>query len=50
MDDDYQGWSRFLKAENIALRWTQGTHESMLSAGLSANVATLMLEYLEKEV
>ena len=50
MDDDYQGWSRFLKTENIALRWTQGTHESILSAGLSANVATLMLEYLEQEV
>lgn len=50
LDDDYQGWSRFLKTENIALRWTQGTHESMLSAGLSANVATLMLEYLEQEV
>lgn len=50
MDDDYQGWSRFLKTKNIALRWTQGTHESMLSAGLSANVATLMLEYLEQEV
>ena len=49
MDDDYQGWSRFLKTENIALRWTQGTHESILSAGLSANVATLMLEYLEQE-
>ena len=49
MDDDYQGWSRFLNTENIALRWTQGTHESMLSAGLSANVATLMLEYLEQE-
>lgn len=50
MDDDYQGWSRFLQKENIALRWTQGTHESMLSAGLSANVATLMLEYLEQAV
>ena len=49
MDDDYQGWSRFLKKENIALRWTQGTHESMLSAGLSGNVADLMLEYLESE-
>ena len=49
MDDDYQGWSHFLKKENIALRWTEGTHESMLSAGLSANVAALMLEYLESE-
>lgn len=49
MDDDYQGWSHFLKKENIALRWTQGTHESMLSAGLAVNVATLMLEYLEQD-
>ena len=49
LNDDYQGWSRFLKKDNIALRWTQGTHESMLSAGLAENVATLMLEYLEPE-
>ena len=49
MNDDYQGWGRFLKKENITLRWTQGTHESMLSAGLAANVAQLILEYLEGE-
>lgn len=48
MNDDYQGWSRFLKEENICLRWTQGTHESMLSAGLAANVAQIILEYLSK--
>ena len=49
MNDDYQGWGRFLKKENISLRWTQGTHETMLSAGLAANVAQLILEYLECE-
>ena len=49
LNDDYQGWARFLKKENISLRWTQGTHESMLSAGLAANVAQLILEYLENE-
>ena len=49
LDDDYQGWNRFLKKENIVLRWTQGTHESMLSAGLVTNVAAQMLEYLEHE-
>lgn len=49
MNDDYQGWGRFLKKENITLRWTQGTHETMLSAGLAANVAHLILEYLESE-
>ena len=48
MNDDYQGWSRFLKEENICLRWTQGTHESMLSAGLAANVAQIIPEYLSK--
>lgn len=48
LNDDYQGWSRFLKQENITLRWVQGTHESMLSAGLVVNVAKLMLEYLEQ--
>ena len=48
MNDDYQGWARFLKEENISLRWAQGTHETMLSAGLAANVAQLM-EYLEAE-
>ena len=29
LDDDYQGWSRVLKKENITLRWTEGTHQSM---------------------
>lgn len=45
-DDDYQGWSRFLRTENITLRWTEGTHENMLSPGLVGNVATHILEYL----
>jgi len=49
IEDDYQGWSRFLKKENIDLRWTEGTHESMLSAGLVPHVATLILEYLERQ-
>ncbi|WP_374289815.1 alpha/beta fold hydrolase [Desulfovibrio desulfuricans] len=48
-DDDYQGWSRFLKKENIDLRWTEGTHESMLSAGLVPHVAALILEYLARQ-
>ena len=50
LNDDYQGWNRFLSKDNIALRWTEGTHETMLSAGLVANVASLMLEYLELQV
>ena len=45
-DDLYQGWSRFLPAENITLHWTGGTHESMLSAGLVDNVAGIISEYL----
>ena len=49
MNDDYQGWGRFLKKENITLRWTQGTHETMLSSGLATSVAQLILEYLENE-
>ncbi|BFR47068.1 alpha/beta fold hydrolase [Nitratidesulfovibrio sp. HK-II] len=46
-DDDHQGWSRFLRPENITLRWTEGTHESMLSPGLAGNVAKHILEYLD---
>lgn len=45
-DDEYQGWSRFLRRENITLRWTEGTHESMLSPGLAGSVARHILEYL----
>jgi thioesterase domain-containing protein/acyl carrier protein len=47
LNDVYQGWGRFLKEENIALRWTDGTHETMLSAGLSAGVAEQILEYFQ---
>ena len=28
--DQYQGWSRFLPEKNNTLRWTAGTHQSML--------------------
>ncbi|HWR03454.1 MAG TPA: alpha/beta fold hydrolase [Humidesulfovibrio sp.] len=45
-DDEYQGWNRFLKEENIALRWTEGTHQSMLSPGLAGSVAKHILEHL----
>jgi non-ribosomal peptide synthetase component F/thioesterase domain-containing protein/SAM-dependent methyltransferase/acyl carrier protein len=38
-DDEYQGWNRFLRPENITLRWTEGTHESMLAPGLAGNIA-----------
>ena len=47
LDDDYQGWDRFLKKENITLKWTEGTHESMLSPGLAGNVAQIILEELD---
>jgi len=45
-DDDYQGWSRFLKKENITLKWTEGSHQSMLSPGLADSVARIILEGL----
>lgn len=48
-NDKYQGWSRFLKEENITLVWTEGTHENMLSPGLAGNVATHILDYMERE-
>lgn len=46
-NDIYQGWSRFLKEDNICLKWTEGTHETMLSPGLAGHVASLILEYLD---
>ncbi len=46
-DDEYQGWSRFLKKENITIKWTEGTHQSMLSPGLAGNIANLILEYFQ---
>lgn len=48
-DDKYQGWSSFLREENIHLKWTEGTHENMLSPGLVGNVAKHILEYLSHE-
>ena len=48
-DDIYQGWSAFLREENITLKWTEGTHESMLSPGLAGNIANYILEYLSHE-
>ena len=47
VNDQYFGWSKFLKEENITLKWTEGTHETMLSPGLVGNVANHILEYLE---
>jgi len=47
VNDAYFGWSKFLKEENITLKWTEGTHETMLSPGLVGNVANHILEYLE---
>ena len=48
-DDQYQGWSRFLPEGNITLRWTGGTHESMLSAGLVNSVASVICDFLEQQ-
>ncbi|MFV0348237.1 MAG: alpha/beta fold hydrolase [Halodesulfovibrio sp.] len=48
-NDIYQGWSAFLSEENITLKWTEGTHESMLSPGLAGNIANHILEYLSHE-
>lgn len=45
-DDDHQGWSRAVRPGNITLRWTEGTHENMLSPGLAGNVAKHIMEYL----
>jgi non-ribosomal peptide synthetase component F/thioesterase domain-containing protein/acyl carrier protein/precorrin-6B methylase 2 len=47
INDQYFGWSKFLKEENITLKWTEGTHETMLSPGLVGNVANHILEYIE---
>jgi acyl-coenzyme A synthetase/AMP-(fatty) acid ligase/thioesterase domain-containing protein/acyl carrier protein/precorrin-6B methylase 2 len=47
INDKYFGWSKFLSEENIILKWTDGTHESMLSPGLVGNVANHILEYIE---
>ncbi len=47
VDDVFLGWSGFLEKDNITLKWTGGTHESMLSPGLAGNVAQHILEYLD---
>ncbi|WP_043774779.1 alpha/beta fold hydrolase [Desulfomicrobium escambiense] len=47
VDDVFMGWGRFLERDNITLKWTGGTHETMLSPGLAGNVAHHILEYLE---
>ena len=47
VDDKFQGWNRFLKEENICLKWTEGTHETMLSSGFAGGVAKHIMEYLE---
>lgn len=46
IDDQYQGWSRFLKEDQITLKWVEGTHETMLSSGLVGPVATHILDYV----
>jgi len=47
--DKYLGWSAFLPEEQITLRWTEGSHETMLSPGFVGNVAKHLLEYLTHE-
>jgi amino acid adenylation domain-containing protein len=46
IDGLYQGWNRFLPENRISLRWTEGTHTSMLSPGFVGQVAKHILEYL----
>lgn len=47
--DQYQGWSRFLSEKNITLRWTAGTHQSMLSPGLADGVAEHICDLLGQQ-
>ncbi len=47
--DKYLGWGAFLPEEKITLRWTEGSHETMLSPGLVGGVAKHLLEYLTHE-
>ena len=47
--DQYQGWSRFLPEKNITLRWTAGTHQSMLSPGLADGVAEHICDLLGQQ-
>ncbi|WP_298994119.1 alpha/beta fold hydrolase [uncultured Desulfovibrio sp.] len=48
-NDQYQGWSRFLPEKNITLRWTAGTHQSMLSPGLADGVAEHICDFLGQQ-
>ena len=48
-NDQYQGWSRFLPEKNITLRWTAGTHQSMLSPGLAEGVAEHICDFLGQQ-
>lgn len=45
--DPYLGWSSIVPEDKITLRWTEGSHETMLSPGLVKNVAQQILEHLE---
>ena len=47
VDDVFQGWNAFVNEDNITLKWTGGTHETMLSPGLAGNIAQHILEYLD---
>lgn len=48
-DDLWQGWARFVDPANICLKWTEGTHETILSPGLVGQVADHILNYLRQE-
>lgn len=48
-DDLWQGWGRFVDPANICLKWTEGTHETILSPGLVGQVANHILDYLRQE-
>ena len=47
--DKYLGWSAFLDEGKISLKWTEGSHETMLSPGLVGNVAKQILEYMNDD-
>jgi len=49
VDDLWQGWDRIVDPDGICLKWTEGTHETMLSPGLVGQVADHILDYLRQE-
>ncbi len=49
VDDDSLGWRQFIPKGNITLKWTEGSHETMLSPGLVDNVAKHIMGYLDHE-